>query len=52
MLVELQYSELHAIIHMNDKEAAYKHTGQRISVPRNFREGSFGAVRMDMGLEG
>lgn len=52
MLVELQYNELHAIIHINDKGAAHKHTGQRSSVPGNFREGSFGAVIMDMGLEG
>lgn len=52
MLVELQYDELHALIHISNQEAEYKHTGKRSSLPGNFREGSLGAVIMEMDLEG
>lgn len=52
MLVELQYNELHAIIHIINKEAEYKHTGQSISLSENLRGGSFGTMIMERHWEG
>lgn len=52
MLVESQYNELHTIIHVSNKEAEYKHTGQSISLSENLRGGSFGAVIMDRRRKG
>lgn len=36
--------------YLSNKEAGHKCTGQRMSLPENFSEGSFGAVIMGMNL--